>query len=224
MKNILKKIIAVLLITITIFSNHAMILKVIAADVNAGNLTINLSTDKDVYTATNENIYVKASWDRDVNRAGFNLNYNSSKVEFLACSIEDEYINTDENGVIKIDYNKELRREIDFVFVVKGRGSAEFSIDSQRNFELIEEGTTLSYTCSNNATKSVSIEAAEVTVQSFNSLNDYIEYRNLSDKLEELNNSKMQWKQRQSTINNTINLARENCTKKIVELNIDPQN
>jgi len=44
------------------------------------------------------------------------------------------------------------------------------------------------------------------------------------NKLEELNNSKMQWKQRQSTINNTINLARENCTKKIVELNIDPQN
>lgn len=43
------------------------------------------------------------------------------------------------------------------------------------------------------------------------------------NQLEEINNSKLQWKRRQSTLNNTIELSREKYTKKIVELDIDPQ-
>lgn len=43
------------------------------------------------------------------------------------------------------------------------------------------------------------------------------------NQLEEINNSKLQWKRRQSTLNNTIELSREKYTKRIVELDIDPQ-
>ena len=41
--------------------------------------------------------------------------------------------------------------------------------------------------------------------------------------IQELNNQKLQWKHRQSTVNNAIDLAVEKYTTKKVELDIDPQ-
>jgi len=183
MKKILKNIIAILLITVTILGNDAMILKVLAADYNSGELTINLSTDREEYVALSE-FYVTVSWGEYVNTAGFDLNYDSSKVEFLVCSIEDEYINTDENGVINVEYANELVKieSIIFVFTMKGRGIAEFSIGSERNFAT----GTYSYICSNNVMKSISLDGPEVSVKSFENFNDYIEYYRLSGEAEEL--------------------------------------
>lgn len=41
--------------------------------------------------------------------------------------------------------------------------------------------------------------------------------------IQETNNAVMQWKRRQKTINNTIDLSIEKLNQKIVELDIDPQ-
>ena len=41
--------------------------------------------------------------------------------------------------------------------------------------------------------------------------------------IQELNNQKLQWKHRQSTVNNAIDLAVEKYITKKVELDIDPQ-
>lgn len=41
--------------------------------------------------------------------------------------------------------------------------------------------------------------------------------------IQETNNEAMQWKKRQKTINNTIDLSIEKLNQKIVELDIDPQ-
>ena len=41
--------------------------------------------------------------------------------------------------------------------------------------------------------------------------------------IQELNNQKTQWKHRQTTVNNAIDLAVENYLTKKVELDIDPQ-
>ena len=43
------------------------------------------------------------------------------------------------------------------------------------------------------------------------------------EQIQELNNTNTQWKHRQLTINNSIDLAIENYRNKIVELDIDPQ-
>ena len=51
-------------------------------------------------------------------------------------------------------------------------------------------------------------------------LNDFIF---ILENIQEVNNSNMQWKKKQKTINNTIDLTIERMRQKIVELDIDPQ-
>lgn len=51
-------------------------------------------------------------------------------------------------------------------------------------------------------------------------INDFILILN---QIQELSNTNTQWKRKKVQIDNAIDLAKENYTKKIVELDIDPQ-
>ena len=70
--------------------------------------------------------------------------------------------------------------------------------------------------------KSLSEEIARLNRQLYHNEKDNIkDFIGILEQIQGTNNEKLQWKQRQTTINNAIVLAIENYRNKIVDLDID---
>lgn len=55
----------------------------------------------------------------------------------------------------------------------------------------------------------------------YNKKDDYNDFISILEQIQQTNNEKLQWKKRQSTINNKVDLAIENYRNKIIELDIN---
>ncbi len=71
--------------------------------------------------------------------------------------------------------------------------------------------------------KKVNVDKVKTLEQQlyYNQKEDYNDFISILEQIQETNNENLQWKKRQSTINNEINLALENYRNKIVELDIN---
>jgi len=128
----------------------------------ASTLVIRIDTDKDVYKV-NEEIKTSVSWSENMQAAGFTLNYDSSKLEFVSASIGSSFYNSDTDGVIKVNwasFDEKDAKNIDFTFKAKAEGTGEFiRISEPRAFSTGNLVVPTDYNITNEGTKILTIES-----------------------------------------------------------------
>lgn len=125
--------------TKTIFITVIAILTLIIlqSSVFANELTMTISTDKENIKVEDE-IKIKVSWDKAMQAADFELNYDTKKVEYIESDIGDVYVtNNEEQGIIKtswVSLDNTDRTEIEYTFKVKKSGKAKFTTTTDGGF------------------------------------------------------------------------------------------
>lgn len=98
--------------------------------VYANTLTLNISTNNEKVEIGNE-INVTVSWNQEMQAADFNLNYDSEKLEYVKCNVDDMFVNNEvDNGVLKtawVSIDDTTKKEIQYTFKVKKSGTATFT-------------------------------------------------------------------------------------------------
>lgn len=115
-------------IFITILAIFTLI--ILQSSVFANELTLTISTDKEEIKVEDE-IKIKVSWDKAMQAADFELNYDTKKVEYIKSDIDDVYVtNNEEQGIIKtswVSLDNTDKTEIEYTFKVKKGGKAKFT-------------------------------------------------------------------------------------------------
>ena len=96
----------------------------------ANTLTLNMKVDKEEIKIGDE-IKITVSWDKEMQAADFYLNYNSKKLEFVTCNVDELFVNNNaEEGKIKtswVSLDDSNKTEIEYTFKVKKGGKAKFT-------------------------------------------------------------------------------------------------
>jgi len=110
---------------------------ILQSSVFANELTLTISTDKEKIKVEDE-IKIKVSWDKAMQAADFELNYDTKKVEYVESDIGDVYVtNNEEQGIIKtswVSLDNTDRTEIEYTFKVKKSGNAKFTTTTDGGF------------------------------------------------------------------------------------------
>ena len=103
----------------------------------ANELTLTINTDKEKIKIEDE-IKIKVSWDKPMQAADFELNYDTKKVEYIKSDIDDVYVaNNEEAGIIKtswVSLDNTDKTEIEYTFKVKKSGKAKFTTTTDGGF------------------------------------------------------------------------------------------
>lgn len=114
-------------IFITIVAIFTLI--ILQSSVFANELTLTINTDKKEIKVEDE-IKIKVSWDKPMQAADFELNYDTKKVEYIKSDIDDVYVTNNEEGIIKTSWaslDNTDKTEIEYTFKVKKSGKAKFT-------------------------------------------------------------------------------------------------
>lgn len=115
----------ILLIIVAIFT-----LIILQSSVFANELTLTISADKEKIKVEDE-IKIKVSWNKAMQAADFELNYDAKKVEYIKCDIDEVYVTNDEKqGIVKtswVSLDNTDKTEIEYTFKVKKSGKAKFT-------------------------------------------------------------------------------------------------
>ena len=122
----------ILLVIVAIFS-----LIILQSSVFANELTLTISNDKEKIKVEDE-IKIKVSWNKAMQAADFELNYDTKKVEYIKSDIDDVYVNNDEKqGIIKtswVSFDNTDKTEIEYTFKVKKGGQVKFTTATDGGF------------------------------------------------------------------------------------------
>lgn len=115
----------ILIILLAIF-----ILIILQSSAFANELILTISTDKEEIKIEDE-IKIKVSWNKAMQAADFELNYDTKKVEYIKSDIDDVYItNNEKQGIIKtswVSLDNTDKTEIEYTFKIKKGGKAKFT-------------------------------------------------------------------------------------------------
>ena len=143
----------------------------------SNNLTINVNTDKETYKVEDE-VLVTVSWNKGMQAASFNVNYNKNYLSFSEASIGSDFYNV-EDGKIEVSWCS--FEEIDctqmtFKFIALKEGNNTISVTNPRAFadENLVIPTGYNYS---NATKNIAISEKSYI------LDDIVEVNLLNNKL-----------------------------------------
>lgn len=98
--------------------------------VYANTLVLNISTNNEKAEIGDE-IDVKVSWNQEMQAADFYLNYDSEKLEYVKCDIDDMFVNNEaDKGELKtawVSMDDTSKKEIQYTFKVKKSGTVTFT-------------------------------------------------------------------------------------------------
>lgn len=115
----------ILIIILAIFT-----LIILQSSIFANELILTISTDKEEIKVEDE-IKIKVSWNKAMQAADFELNYDTKKVEYIKSNIDDIYVtNNEKQGIIKtswVSLDNTDKTEIEYTFKIKKGGKAKFT-------------------------------------------------------------------------------------------------
>ncbi len=115
----------ILIIIVAIFA-----LIILQAPVFANELILTISTNKEEIKVEDE-IKIRVSWNKGMQAADFELNYDTNKVQYIRSDIDDVYVTNDEKqGVLKtswVSLDNTDKTEIEYIFKIKKGGKAKFT-------------------------------------------------------------------------------------------------
>ena len=173
MKKISKKIISILMLLIMISASiSSLILPIYAA---SEVLNVNVATDKIDYEL-NETVTVTVNWEKDMQAADFELQFDASKLRFSTCSLTEDYYNLYSAGRLLIswaDDNETSIKEVTFTFTTLAKGETTINV-KPRAFDAGNFDTEYTY---NAGSKTITIGTEEDDDEGgrvFNTLEDYL--------------------------------------------------
>lgn len=133
----------------------------------ASTLSIGVSLEKDSYNVGDE-IKVRVSWSQGMQAAGYILNYDSGKLQFVSANVSDVFYNAENSGKIEvawasfddIDYTY-----MDFTFKAIDSGDCSINITNPSGFADANLESPESYDVSSNGSKSISIKGEGGKIQ-----------------------------------------------------------
>ena len=114
----------------------ALFVLIITSYVYAFTLNIDILADKNKVRKIDE-VTIEVKWDKEMQAADFSLNYDSKKLEYIKSDIDDIYIDSTENGVIKtawISIDNTNKTNIKYIFKVLKTGKLKFNINVDGGF------------------------------------------------------------------------------------------
>lgn len=103
---------------------------ILQSSVFANELTLTISTDKEEIKVEDE-VKIKVSWNEAMQAADFELNYDTTKVEYIKSDIDDIYVaNNEKLGTVKtswVSLDNTDKTEIEYTFKIKKGGRAKFT-------------------------------------------------------------------------------------------------
>lgn len=122
-------------------------------------LDISISSNKESCNVGDE-INVQVSWTEKMQAAGFTLDYDSNKIEFVSASIGDSFYNTENKGKIEVawaSFDDTDCTSMSFKFKAIGEGSCNVSVSNPSGFADGNLEVPTDYNI-NNGTKSIQIK------------------------------------------------------------------
>lgn len=113
-----------------LFGLIILVIMIMPVCVYANTLSLNISTNNEKVKKGDE-INVKVSWNQEMQAADFYLNYDSEKLEYVKCDVDDMFVNNEvDKGVLKtawVSIDDTSRTDIQYTFKVKKSGTANFT-------------------------------------------------------------------------------------------------
>ena len=110
---------------------------ILQSSVFANELILTISTDNREIKVEDE-IKIKVSWNKAMQAADFELNYDTTKVEYVKSDIDDVYVtNNEKQGIVKtswVSLDNTDKTEIEYTFKVKKGGKAKFTTTTDGGF------------------------------------------------------------------------------------------